>query len=127
MHRDTEQALKRLEQALLEEEQTQPEASPLQEEQAPDQADFDDFLESPEGEDPVVYRNFSNDYGRSLRNYATGYKAYNSDTADVDMDAFSEQVREDRPKERLLFPVLVAALALLAVAYIAYLWLGGFL
>ena len=41
-----------------------------------------------------MYQNYSNDYGRSLRNFASGYQAYNTDDTDVDLDEYCDQVQK---------------------------------
>lgn len=117
MRRDTQEELQRLEQELLAEEEI-PEMP---------EEDYGVFLEEPESEEPVVYRNFSNRYGKDLRNYATGYKAYNSDTLDTDLEDFSDAVREGQKPASILLPLVTALIAGLAVLYIAWLYLGGIL
>lgn len=73
MFRDAKEELERLEEALLEQEAPEdiPEEVPAQ----------------------PVYRNFSNNYGRDLRNYASGYEAYDEDLADVDAVADEPQAK----------------------------------
>ena len=66
------------------------------EEQAPPEYIYDDTRAA---QGPAVYQNYSNDYGRNLRNYASGYQAYNSDDCDEDLDAFSEEVYEEPPEK----------------------------
>jgi hypothetical protein len=125
MFRDREEELQRLQDQLLEEEDPQPE------EALPDDDDFDDLLsENQPIEDPEIYQNYSNDYGKNLRNYASGYRVYNSDKTDTDLDTYSESVREGQPSRRFLWiPVLL--LGLLAAVVLALLWkylrLGGIL
>lgn len=113
MQRDTQEALDRFEKELLAEEQPQ--------------EDYDDCLEAADGEDPVVFQNFANRYGRDLRNHATGYKAYNADRLDTDLEEFSRQVREGKKKSGLWLPILTVTLLTLGVLYILYLYLGGIL
>ena len=79
MFRDAKEELQRLEQ-LLEETEEETEEAELPAEQA------DDDL--PE-EAPLVFRNYSNDYGG---------KIYNSDRTDVDLHSYSEEVRQ--PQKR---------------------------
>ena len=118
MRRDAEEELQRLEQELLAEEA---------EEQEDQEEDYGEFLEAPDSEEPVVYRNFSNRYGQDLRNYATGYQAYNSDTVDTDLEDFSREVHDGKKQESILLPLLTALVAGLVVLYIAWIYLGGVL
>lgn len=91
MFRDKQEELERLQSALLQEEQT---AQP--EEAFPAEEDFEELLwDTDQGENPPVYQNYSNDYGRILRNFASGYQAYNTDKADIDLDEYSDEVRSD--------------------------------
>jgi len=113
MRKDTQEELQRLEQELLAEEP---------EEEMPD---YGEFLEEPDSEEPVVYRNASNNYGADLRNYATGYKAYNSDRLDTDLEDFSQRIREEKKPTHIWLPILAVALVAALVAYILWLYLGG--
>ena len=61
-----------------------------------------------------MYQNYSNDYGRNLRNYATGYQAYNSDDCDEDLEAFSEEVYEE-PEESSNTGLLILACVLATI------------
>lgn len=81
MNRETQQELERLERELLEEER----ASGLSEEAL--DALLEDFLTS--DDEPDVYRNFSNDYGRRPT-----YQAYNSDDTDIPPEAYSDELLE---------------------------------
>ena len=118
MFRDTKEELERLEQALL---QQEPEALP--EADTEDATDFDSLLEEdtapPAG--TVVYRNFSNGYGKQLRNYNSGYTAYNTDTADTDLDEYCRQL-EGQTKSRRLWPAVILGL-LTAAAIGVIIWL----
>lgn len=119
MFRDKEEELQRLQAQLLEEEPEEDEEFDFSEE-------LEDLSDDEYPEDPGVYQNFSNDYGRQLRNYASGYKAYNTDKTDTDMDRFSESVRNTKPRSGLgwLLPLLVA-LGILGAALWLYLKGGG--
>ena len=120
MFHDAQEELKRLEAELLAEED-----SPVQEPESPAQDDLpeeDDLdillaqtqrIETPEG--ASVYRNYSNDYGKSLRNYASGYKAYNTDKTDEDLEEFSQQVYS--PRKKGLTGLVVTALLLTAAIF----------
>ena len=127
MHKDTEEALQRLEQELLEEETEEQEIEELSDEPEFEGMDYGEFPEEPEEEEVLVYRNFSNGYGKNLRNFATGYKAYNSDTLDTDLEEFSRQVETGEKPAGILLPLITALLAGLGVLYIAWLLLGGML
>lgn len=119
MFRDQNEELRRLEEQLLAEEE--------EEEYLEDDA-IDTFLEETQpGDAPRVYQNFSNDYGKNLRNYATGYKAYNTDRTDVDPDEISREVL--RPKRGGAWVVILLLLTALAVLVIALLYkkMGGLL
>jgi hypothetical protein len=105
MFRDNQEELKRLEQALLEEEET-PEEVPEQE---------IDWQDTRPAEVAVPYRNFSN-----------GYRAYNTDKTDTDFDEYAQQVHDGRGKNRALV-VLASLLGLGIGAVVIYLLLryGG--
>ena len=125
MSRDREEALQRLQQALLEEEENNA-VQTLEDEDFPEIQPEDD----PRIADAGIYQNYSNDYGKNLRNYASGYRAYNADKTDTDLDAYSEAVQEGEANRRLLWlPVLL--LGVLAAVVLGLLWkylrLGGFL
>ena len=96
-------ALDELEQALLEEEETP------QEEEA-----------------PLVYRNFSNNYGRDLRNFASGYRTYNTDQTDVDPEDLSDQLMAE-PKEKLGGWIIAALVLLLANLAVLAWWISYFM
>ena len=81
------------------------------EEQAPPEYIYDDTRAA---QGPAVYQNYSNDYGRNLRNYASGYRAYNSDDCDEDLDAFSEEVYEE-PQEKSNTGLVVLACILATI------------
>ena len=105
MFKDTDEELSRLSSELLKAEEEEDyeeeydeeydeesyEEEPYQEEEALPEYDYEDTRAA---QGPAVYQNYSNDYGRNLRNYANGYQAYNSDDCDEDLDAFSEDVYE---------------------------------
>ncbi len=126
MARDTDEELRRLEQALLEEEAQPPEEeADAQEEDLPEFAPEEDSYIPNAG----VYQNYSNDYGKKLRNYASGYRAYNADKTDTDLEQYSEEIRNGRqPSLGLLWFLVILMLILIAVVG-AVLWkyLGGLL
>ena len=107
MRRDTEEALRRLQEQLLEEEEPEEDSDVLPEETRP-------------SGDCWVYQNYSNGYGKQLRNYASGYKAYNSDVTDTDLERYSEEVRQ--PKKSGCLGYLAAALLPLTAVAVALLW-----
>ena len=117
MFRDRDESLQRLQEQLLEEEEQE-----TAEEEYLEDEDMDSLLEGNEqGQGPEVYLNDSNGYGRKLRNYATGYKAYNSDKTDEDLEDFSRRVME--PPAKTGGGRIAAVFILLTVAVLALLWL----
>lgn len=123
MFRDKEEELRRLEQELLAEEE------PQEEEEYLDDETIDALLEEPKpGDAPKVYQNFSNGYGKHLRNYASGYKAYNADHTDVTPEQLSQELLY--PKKHgsalwlALLLILLTAVAVVAIALL-YKKLGG--
>ena len=122
MFKDQKEELQRLEQALLAEEDTVEE----QEEELPSLEDTLRWEDTRPADGPVVYQNFSNDYGAELRNYASGYKAYNTDKTDNDLDSYSETVRQGN-KSTAALVVLAGVLAAGIIAVTVYLLLrfGG--
>jgi len=118
MFRDKEEELQRLQQELLEQEE--PEELPEEaenDETLLDEAELDELLKDTRpSEDTVVYQNYSNDYGHQLRNYATGYKAYNTDNVDVDPEELSQQLEQPARNTGLLVTAGVLAAAVCAVA-----------
>lgn len=117
MFKDTDQELARLEAALLKEEE-ETELPPEEEEESSD----NDYEDTRAADGPAVYQNFSNDYGRNLRNYASGYQAYNSDVCDEDLDAFAEEVY-DAPPESGNRGLLITACVLSVILVGAVLYL----
>lgn len=98
MFRDTKEELKRLEAELLaQEEQDQQPAK-------------------------TVYRNFSNHYGADLRNYASGYKAYNTDRTDTDPQRLSDQIREEDQEKPLTGLVLTACALTMGILLVMFYW-----
>ncbi len=119
MFNDTQQQLRRLEEALLAEEPAPQDPELLDEEQ------LDRLLEDQApAKGGVIYQNFSNGYGRSLRNFASGYRAYNSDRADLELDDYSRQVQQGSSNNKGLVRLacclgagIVAVLVYLLVRY----------
>lgn len=124
MFRDKDAELQRLEQALLEEEQT----DAVQEEEYLDQDALEVLWDDTRpGDAPRVYQNHANHYGADLKNYATGYRAYNADDTDTDPEELAQEVlTEDKKGFGWLLAVLVVLLgALVAAMVYLYLQLGG--
>ena len=115
MPRDTEQELERLQSQLLQEAQEEAEEFSVEE-------DFAELLwEEDQGENPQVYQNYSNDYGRNLRNFATGYKAYNTDQTDADLDEYCDLVQQE-PKITVWWVWIVLLLMGAVVGAIAWMF-----
>ncbi len=74
-------------------------------------------------EEPLVYRNFANNYGRDLRNFASSYAAYNTDATEEDPQALSEALERKQPG---LWPLVALNLLLTAgiLGVLAY-WIFG--
>ncbi len=143
MFRDASEELARIEAELLAEEE--PEATEDYDEEYEDDSDgnYDGVYEeddSDDREDPwlyedtapakdsVIYQNYSNDYGKNLRNYASGYHAYNSDTADEDLEEYSQQVYEGRKSGRGGTLAVILILILLLAGVLVFLaWKKGYL
>lgn len=113
MFRDRDQALEQLQTQLLEETEEEEQTAPEQDEDFLDEKIFDKMLtDTDQGESSGVYQNFSNDYGRNLRNYASGYKAYNTDKTDIDPGELSEELLQPREKVSLWLWVVLGLMAL---------------
>lgn len=121
MYRDREEELQRLQEQLLEVEEP---AQEQDEEELLDEDTLEELLsDSSQIKNTRVYQNFSNDYGKNLRNYASGYNAYNSDKADTDLDSYSEAVREPKKTDGLLW-LAVVLLAMMAAVVGAIVWMS---
>lgn len=126
MFRDKEEELQRLSRQLreMEEPETVTEEEPDMDELLEEDSKIGDMTDG-------VYRNASNGYGQNLRNFASGYKAYNGDKVDVDLEELSDELlAEDEPEEKSLTGLVVAAFIIAAavVGVLVY-WLirGGIL
>lgn len=128
MYRDREEELQRLQKQLLEDEET---AQEQEEEDLLDAETLEELLsESSQIKNTKVYQNFSNNYGKNLRNYASGYNAYNSDKTDTELESYSEAVREPKKTGVLMWlAVVLLALTAAVVCAIVWMWLrqGGLL
>lgn len=119
MFRDASEELERLQAELLAEEEP--------EEEIPDQPPEEDYLydeyeDTRPAQGPAVYQNYSNDYGKNLRNYASGYRAYNTDTTDEDLDEYSEEVRQGKTSRGGCCLAVVAIFLALLIAGAVVLW-----
>ena len=135
MFKDTDAALARLEAELLREEETKklPQMEVID--------DDEDWIEEPADEaeeelppefvytdtraadGPVIYQNYSNNYGKDLRNYASGYRAYNSDVSDEDLDTYSEEVLHTDTQKSNTPLILIACLLALGIVAMCFVWL----
>lgn len=127
MFKDRSEELRRLEEALLEEEEYD-----VQEETAADISGdealltddiLDELLEDTvPAKGAVTYQNFSNDYGNS-------YTAYNTDVTDGDLDEYCEQVQQAPKKDNTGLVILACLLALGILGIVIYMMLryGGIL
>lgn len=108
MHKDTKEALERLEAELL----AQEEVPELDDDEL--DALLEEFLDEDDGE-------FA-DHPAGYQNFANGYRAYNSDDADTDLDVYSDEVYQE-PEEisgGMLALVLVALVgAVAALVFVA--------
>ena len=121
MFRDRERELRWLEEQLLEEEE--------EDEELLDDETVENLLgDTDQARDPGIYQNYSNDYGR--KNPAADYKVYNTDRVDVDLEQFSEQVRNPRKKSGCTgFLVLLLLLMIGVLGWMVWQYwkMGGFL
>ena len=118
MHKDTQEALERLEKELLAQEENTVH-TPTDEEL---DALLEEFLneEEPAPEEPK-YRNYSNGYGR-----AQAVTAYNTDNTDAKLDEYSDEVYE-APREKLTGLLVTAAVELLGIVAVLAYWAIKFL
>ena len=121
MFRDTQEELERLQAQLL----AQTEQTDQQETQFLDEEEFEELLsDTDQGQSPAVYQNYSNDYGRDLRNYATGYKAYNADKTDKDPQQMSRELLEG-PRAVAVWPWLILILMAAVVGAMVWMCISG--
>ena len=123
MFKDRNAELRRLEEALLEEEEL---AQVLPSDDTPEDEDLladevlDELLEDTAPmQTSVPYQNYSNDYGN----------AYNADSVDVDLDDYSEQLQNTGKKDHSGLVIIACLLALGVLGVVIFLLLrqGGFL
>ncbi len=132
MFKDRNEELQRLEQALLEEDETmvftpveaaEPEEDMAEEDGLLAEETLDELLDDvAPGKASVAYQNFSNDYGKA-------YTAYNSDVTDEDLDEYCEQVLEPPKPSYTGLVILACLLALGILGFVIFMLLraGGFL
>lgn len=124
MFRDTQEELERLQAQLLAQTEQQ-EQTDQQETQFLDEEEFEELLsDTDQGQSPAVYQNYSNDYGRDLRNYATGYKAYNADKTDKDPQQMSRELLEE-PRAVAVWPWLILILMAAVVGAMVWMCISG--
>ena len=120
MFKDRNEELQRLEQALLEEDQTMV-FTPVQESFEEDdtllaEEMLDELLEDvAPGKNSVPYQNYSNDYGN----------IYNSDVTDEDLEEYCEEVLEAPKPSYTGLITLACLLALGILSMVIYLLLRG--
>lgn len=105
MHKDTREALSRLEEALL----------------------ADETPELDDEELDILLEEFLNDGDPSIgelpdgyQNFANGYRAYNSDELDADLNVYSDAVLEEPEPLPLGLRILTAAVLAAAAMTLAY-------
>lgn len=108
MFRDAKEELRRLEQALMEEESS-------------DEYEDDEYEDDEEYEEDGAFSDYE-PYDEQIpsvsgpyRNFANNYRAYNSDRTDVDLDEYSEEVRNPRQNLSCLGGLVVFLLGGIAV------------
>ena len=114
MFKDTQDELNRLEAELwAEEDEDLPEDQWDQETEELDEEDYeDDYEEYDDPEEDRTSRIYANTYEAPVRNFANGYRAYNTDRCDEDLDEYSEAV-EKEPANRGILGLAVTAMVLL--------------
>ena len=121
MHRDTREALERLERELLAQEEAA--QTPEEEKDALPQNDWYSEIDLDESlfqQEPETYPNYANGFGQDLR-------AYNTDRSEEDVERFSRRVRRE-PKENLTGLTVLATLlttALVIVVLMIFLKIRG--
>ncbi len=121
MFKDASKELARIEAELLAEE---PEEEPVDAQPEEDPWAYEDTAPA---RGSVIYQNYSNDYGKNLRNYASGYHAYNSDTTDEDLEEYSQQVHEGKRSGGGVLAVLLVLILLLSGVLLFVAWQKGYL
>ncbi len=111
MFRDASEELERLQAELLSEDEPEEALSPPPEEEFPYEEEYEESF--PQEDDPVY------------PNYANGYRAYNTDISDEDLEDYSEQVCQGRTSRGgcclgVIALFLGLILAVLILGYFAY-------
>ena len=75
-----------------------------------------------EDDDFDIVRNFDG----QVRNYANNYNAYNSDTSDIDLKSYSEEVQETENNRAVPFLTALAMLLMAGILGILAWWLIQF-
>ena len=117
MFRDRDEALRRLEEALLEEEEDEREKQmqeQIQEELRKARQEDEDDISDYQPEDT------EDDESGTFRNFANNYRAYNSDRVDVDLDEYSERIRQEPKRGSCLLTLVVVLLCGIFVMLILF-------
>lgn len=109
MFKDKKEELRRLEEALLLEAQQEEEEAQLEEELEEAEALLESETDYGE-ESEETYYNYSNRYGR--------VRAYNNDTSDEDMDAYSDDVYNSENTKGLGGLTILAVCLLVAIVFV---------
>jgi len=129
MFRDAQKELKRLEEQLLAEEDDPIQEEPSEDISSEELEKLKQLLESDSEESMVtedddfdIVRNFDG----QVRNYANNYNAYNSDTSDIDLKSYSEEVQETENNRAVPFLTALAMLLMAGILGILAWWLIQF-
>ena len=123
MFRDRDEELRRLEEALLEEEEEEQKQRIEEEIEEERQKARRDEAEEEEEDDISFYQpdDTEDDEADTFPNYANNYRAYNSDRVDVDLDEYSEQVRQEPKRGSCLLTLALILLCGILVMLILFL------
>lgn len=123
MFRDRDEELQRLEEALLEEEEEEQKQRIEEEIEEERQKARRDEAEEEEEDDISFYQpdDTEDDEADTFPNYANNYRAYNSDRVDVDLDEYSEQVRQEPKRGSCLLTLALILLCGILVMLILFL------
>ena len=125
MFRDRDEELRRLEEALLEEEEE--EQKQRIEEEIEEERQRARREEEEEEEDDISFYqpdDTEDDEADTFPNYANNYRAYNSDRVDVDLDEYSEQVRQEPKRGSCLLTLALILLCGILVMLILFMLKG---
>ena len=123
MFRDRDEELRRLEEALLEEEEEEQKQRIEEEIEEERQKARRDEAEEEEEDDISFYQpdDTEDDEADTFPNYANNYRAYNSDRVDVDLDEYSEQIRQEPKRGSCLLTLALILLCGILVMLILFL------